>query len=90
MQANPEKFQSIIFKRNNVPCAESFHVCNTDVVHNDTVKLLDVYIDNTLTFSNHISEICKQAGRHLNVIRRISQTLGINGKLALYHSFITF
>ncbi len=41
-----------------------------DVV--DCVKLLGVDIDKKLTFSSHIGRICKKAGKHCYVLRRLS------------------
>ena len=40
------------------------------------VKLLGVYIDDGLTFDNHIKTICMNASRQLNVLIRIRQNLG--------------
>jgi hypothetical protein len=52
------------------------------------VKLLGVTIDFELKFNSHISNICKNASRQLNVLKRLGKYLNKLGKLTIYHSFI--
>ena len=35
-------------------------------------KLLEVHIDRTLSFDDHVSNLCKNAGRKLSVLARLS------------------
>jgi len=88
LQANPDKFQSIIFNRSN-SCHEGFFdVSGSRVVHEKQVKLLGVHIDFKLSFTEHVSAVCKKAGKHLNVLGRLSKTLNDEDKLTLFYSFI--
>ena len=41
------------------------------------VKLLGVYFDQKLSFSAHIDELCRKAGRKLSVLARLSKTLDV-------------
>lgn len=89
MQANPQKYQSIVFQRNSSNVSDlAFTVCGNTITNETSVKLLGVHVDCKLTFNSQISEICKKAGRHLNVLRRLSKTLGEKEKLMLFHAFI--
>ena len=73
MQANPEKFQFMLMHKTQL--------CNTikigDVLLHplESVKLLGVYIDRQLNFNVHITEMCKKAGRQLNVLGRLAKVL---------------
>ncbi len=53
-----------------------------------TVKLPGVNIDKMLDFKFYVSEICRKAGRHLNVIWRESRPLNIQGKMNVFNAFI--
>ncbi len=61
MQANPNKFQLIIFDKHNsnVPVAIS---SNTLLSPLDSCKLLGIQVDRQL-FSTHVATICGKAGR---------------------------
>ena len=54
----------------------------------NVVKMLGMYIDSKLSFKEHITEICKRAGRKLNVLRRLSAHLDTESKLVLFYSFV--
>jgi exonuclease III len=88
MKANPDKFQLIFFDKQGLYSDEHIMVNNIRIQHQSTIKLLGVYIESTLSFKKHVSEICRKAGYKLNVLARLSKTLGIEGKLLLFHSFI--
>ena len=60
MQANPDKFQFMIFSR--TPLDEQTIVLdgNTVIKSEPFVKILGVYVDEKLNFSKHVSEISKK------------------------------
>ena len=65
MQANPEKFQFIIFDKERQPrTLLSNHDVTIQSVSN--VKLLGVNIDVELNFNHHIALLCNKAGRQIN------------------------
>ena len=49
---------------------------------------LDVYVDRSLGFREHISYICNTAGRGLSALARLSTSLNTKSKLCLMKSFI--
>ena len=52
------------------------------------VKLLGVQIDSKFSFDAHVAEICKGAGRKLNVLGRLSKMLYVNAKCMLFDFFV--
>jgi hypothetical protein len=86
MKVNCNKFQYMIFGNCN---DENDHIdVEGNTIHaQKVVKLLGVYIDVNLNFDLHVNEICKKAGRKLNVLR-LSRNLDEQSKLILFHSFI--
>ena len=72
MQANPDKFQVLAVGKktfNKNPC---FHIKNSDLSCEATVKLLGIDIDYQLNFYIHIGKICRKASQQL-----IFSTFGI-------------
>ena len=67
MQANPEKFQFTVSHR-TVPCKDiEIQILNTVIKSSDSVQLLGLKIDSLLTFDDHVIDICKKAGKQINV-----------------------
>ena len=55
----------------------------------DTEKLLGVKFDKKLAFDDHISDICKKAGRKISALARVTQYMGIAKKRILMNAFFT-
>ena len=55
----------------------------------DTEKLLGVKFDKKLTFDDHISDICKKAGRKISALARVTRYMGIAKKRILMNAFFT-
>ena len=51
-------------------------------------KLLGVHIDRTLSFDEHVSNLCKKAGRKLSVLARLSSYMTLTQRRVLMKSFI--
>ena len=86
MLANPQKFQALFLN-----CKEKkfiFDLDNVTIIPNDVVKLLGVHLDSKFNFENHISHICKKAGNHLNVLKRLSKFINKNDRMAIFRAFI--
>ena len=88
MQANPSKFQAFITGNNCDISDITFNVAGAEIPPSTSVNLLGVEIDNRLTFSNHISNICAKAGRQLSALARLSKILDTETKLITFNSFI--
>ena len=87
MQANPSKFQAIVFglKPKDEIC---FNVNDYEVKATKCVKQLGVYIDENLSFDEHISQLCIKAARQLNSLQRIAKYLSQKTKKIVFNSFI--
>ena len=89
MIVNPEKFQALLIsksKRENLPRALSLENKTVNVL--DSVKLLGITIDDSLSFNQHISTFCRSAANQLNALIRLRSFLGFNEKKVLLNSFI--
>ena len=51
-------------------------------------KSLWVHIDITLSFDEHVSNLCKKAGRKLSVLARLSSNMNLTQRSVLMKSFI--
>ncbi|XP_045191580.2 uncharacterized protein LOC123548413 isoform X3 [Mercenaria mercenaria] len=88
MQANPDKFQSIAVGKKSFAKNPVFKTGSNSITCEKTVKLLGVDIDFKLNFNFHIGNICKQAGRQLNILQRLGNNLNKLNKLTIFHTFI--
>lgn len=86
MQANPDKFQFIMYGATN--SISSITLGKVDIKKEKCVKLLGVCIDSQLNFNEHIDNICKKAGKKLNALIRLSNTIDIDAKRKLFDAFI--
>ena len=64
------------------------NVHGQDLAPSECVRLLGIFIDNTLTFHKHISTICTRASRQVNAMTRVSKFLSKDSKLKLFNTFI--
>ena len=85
-KANPDKFQFIVFEQKYQE--RKLSVDSILLSGQKSVKLLVLHIDNALKFNCHITELCKKAGKKINVLARLSTHLDIGCKLTLFYSFI--
>ena len=67
MQANPEKFQFIIFDKEQQPRTLQLNH-NVTIQSVSNVKLLGVHIDVELNFNHHIALFCNKASRQTNAL----------------------
>ena len=90
MQANPDKFQTIMLGKNGHDNCTSLIICGSEIKCEDSVKLLGVTIDFMLNFETHISNIHvrRKAARQINVLLRIGKYLSLETKILIYKSFI--
>ncbi len=88
MKVNNIKFQMIAFTKDGVNSDESIIIDNNVIQSQRAVKLLGVNFDSALSFNVHVNEICRKAGRKMNVLGRLSRSLDLDSKLMLFHSFV--
>ena len=89
MKANPSKFQAISFGKRGTRDITNFTFENTTIHCENSVVLLGIEVDHSLSFNTHIANICKKAARQLAVLKRLGHLLTRQGKLAIFKSFIT-
>ena len=87
MQANLSKFQFMLFGKNRDEYSVEL-APDVTLVSCPSVHLLGVTLDCTLSFTDHILNLCKKAGRSVNALARLSQDLDVKSKLVLFQSFI--
>ena len=75
MKSEQSNFQAMISNKHPDQNNMSLYVNGTNIPLKSCVKLLGVFIDYELMFSEHVNYICKRTPRQLNAIRRISKYL---------------
>ena len=69
MMVNPGKFQAIIIdKKKKCHTNETLKIGDKIIKASSSVKLLDVQIDNQLSFNLHISNICRSAANQFDTL----------------------
>ena len=81
--------QAMILNKHPYQNNISLNVNGTNVPLKSCVKLLGVFIDYELTFSEHVNYICKRISRQLNAIRRLSKYLKSDCLMKLFHTFVS-
>ena len=88
LQANPSKFLFMLSSSN----IDRFNIslCIDDIAlkPGPHVKILGVFLDDKLSFNQHVSISCTKAARQLNALARISRYLYISSRSLLYDSFV--
>ena len=87
MQANPSKFQFIVFEKESYQ-RDIIREDNVIVKSVNSVKLLGVTIDNKLRFKEHKSTMCQKAGKQMGALARLSNVFNQKTKILLMQSFI--
>ena len=86
LKANPEKFHLLLSEKDeNI----SIMVDNYVIGNRNCEKLLGIKIDNTLTFNDHVSELCSKASQKLHALSRVSQYMNMNQRKLVMRAFIS-
>ena len=88
MIANKGKFQAIILNKKESDAKYKLTIDNNDIESTESVKLLDITIDDRLRFDQHISNLCFEAAMQLNALGRLQKCMGKAEKVAVVDSFI--
>ena len=92
MKVNTSKFQYMVHgcnrSKNDAVSGDTINIDGNVIKSEPCVKLLGVYLDNELSFNDHVSAICKKAGKQLNVLIRLSHVIDKQSKMLLYDTFI--
>ena len=89
MQANPDKFQAIMFGKSELENCISLLLNGTEIKCEYSLLLLAVTIDYLLNFDLCVSNICKKTTeRQINVLLRLIKFLSIETNILIYRSFV--
>ena len=86
MKINPDKFQYIVFGKNE--SIKDIKIGNVNIQPVNYIKVLGLYLDNKLNFDLHITKLSQKAGRQIQVISRLSRILNESSKMLLYNTFL--
>ena len=89
MIANPDRFHAIINKRRKNAITHKLKIYNNEIETIKSVKLLDIEIDNQLSFNQHISKFYSKSAMQLNAICRSAKFMGNKDKIAMINSLFT-
>ena len=75
MKMNPEKCHVIILGDTNIPEDFTILIDNVHRALESEITLLGITLDSKFNFNSYITEICKEASKRLNALRRTSKNL---------------
>ena len=89
MIVNPDKFQTIIIKKDKAMHEEYvLKLGNVEPTTKPKVELLGIHIDEKLNFDEHVSFLCKKASNQLNAICRLQKFIDNKSRKILLNSFV--
>ena len=80
MKANPDKFQLLCLGKNFDAELKHLNFENATLSATQSVHILGVTIDEKLKYDEHVSNLCKKAGKQLNVLMRLRSKLRQNSQ----------
>ena len=89
MKSNQSKFQAMILNKHPDQNNISFNFNWMNISLKSCVKLLGVFIDYELMFSEHVNYIHKRTLRQLNAIHRVSKYLKRDCLMKLFHASVS-
>ncbi len=88
MQANASKFQVLCISKAVNPLVLELFIDGIIVRSEPLVKLFDIHIDQRLTFTYHITEMCKKAISQTRALGRLSSMLHTGSKFMIFNAFV--
>ena len=89
LSANATKFQSMLVYSRKKPLKDiDINFENVSITSSDCIKMLGIHVDERLNFDQHVTYICRKAGRQINVLKRMKNVLDFESRLCIYRSFI--
>ena len=90
LQANPSSyFQFMLLSSNNIDkCNIPLRIDDIKLKPEPHVKILGVFLDDKLSFNQHVSISFTKVARQLNALARISSYLNISSRSLLYNRFV--
>ncbi len=88
MPANASKFQALCVSKAVKPSVLELFIDGIIVRSEPRVKLFGFHIDQCLTFTYHIIEMCKKANSQTRAFARLSSMLDTESKLMIFNAFV--
>ena len=90
MIVNLKKFQAMLVSKGKNIALEhlAISINDVDIKPNNSVKLLEIALDNKLNFEKHISSICRSGNCQSNELFRLKKFPGFKEKKILIESFV--
>ena len=85
LKPNPDKWHLIL---SNTDEDLSIKIGNEYICHSTCEKMLGVYFDNKLSFTTHVTKLCKKAGQKLHALARISTFMSLQQRKTIMNTFI--
>ena len=85
LKPNPDKWHLI---RSNTDKELTINIGNEYICNSTCEKMLWVYFDNKLSFTSHITKLCKKAGQKLHTLARISTFMSLQPRKTIMNTFI--
>ena len=93
MSLHPKKTKSMLIatrqKRQNLPSnPQTLQINGNNIEEVNSHKVLGVVIDNNLSWSEHVSKICKSISKKVYQLSKIKHFLDLHTRKIFFHSFI--
>ena len=85
LKANPDKFHLIL---NNPDDKYSINIRNFPIFNTKCEKLLGIKIDNSLSFTEHVTDLCSKACQKLHALSRVAQFMRTDQQPVIKKAFI--
>ena len=89
MEANPSKFQGILFKGNKQASDFKVSIGGQNIEFSKSMTSLRICIDENLNFDFHVNNICQKASCQISASQRLTGLLDLASRMAIYTSFIS-
>ena len=67
-----------------------FEIDDITLVAEADVKLPGINLDRNVDYDIHIKQICKNAGNHLNALKRLSPYISVNHRMTIFRCLIFY
>ena len=85
LKANPDKFHLIL---NNPDETYYINIQNCKIFNRKCEKLLGIKIDNSLSFTEHVADLCSKASQKLHALSRVAQFMKTEQLRIIMKAFI--
>ena len=80
----PSKCKAIILSRKRNPSTPDLFFGTTKILLSEQIDVLGLRIDSKLTWTSHLSNICRRAGQRLGALRKLANKLDAKGRANIY------